>query len=58
MDILDPKLLRRLEIFVGRLVGQLVALGFAAPFGGVELDALELVLLGKGVQIFQLKPFL
>ena len=53
VDILDAELLRRLEILVGRLVGQLVALGFATPFRGVELDALELVLLRQGMQIFQ-----
>jgi len=40
VDILDTKLLRRLEIFVGRLVGQLIALGFATPFRGVEFDSL------------------
>src|SRR3977135_3108696 len=53
MNILDPELLRGLEIFVGRLVGQLVALGFATPFGRVELDALELVLFRQRMQIFQ-----
>src|SRR6266446_9324414 len=53
MDILDPELLRRFEIFVGRLVGQLVPFGFTAPFRGVELDALELVLLRQRMQILQ-----
>src|SRR6202171_6291236 len=53
MDILDTKLLRRLEIFVRRLVAQLIALGFATPFRRVEFDALELVLFRQGMQIFQ-----
>src|SRR3984957_9614887 len=53
MDILDPKLLGRLEIFVGRLVGELISLGFATPFRGVEFDALDLVFFRQGMQIFQ-----
>src|SRR6476659_6597154 len=53
MDILDTKLLRRLEILVGRLVAQLIALGFATPFRRIELDALELVLLRQGMQFFK-----
>src|ERR1700726_3694805 len=52
MDILDPKLLCRLEIFVGCLVGELISLGFATPFRSVEFDALDLVLFRQGMQIF------
>ncbi len=53
MDVLDAEFLRGFEILVRRLVGELVALGFATPFGGVELDTLQLVLLRQGMQVFQ-----
>ncbi len=52
VDVLDPELLRRLEILVGRLVGELVALRLATPFGGVKLDTLQLVLLGERMKVF------
>ena len=53
MDVLDAELPRRFEKGIGFLVCQFVALRLAFPFGGVELDAFELVLFRRRMQRFK-----
>jgi hypothetical protein len=53
VDVADAELLALLQVPVAPRVGELVALGVAAPLGRVELDALELPALGERLQLVQ-----
>ena len=46
VDVLDAELAAGLQVAVGPRVVELLAAGLPVPFGGVELDALEVELLG------------
>ena len=53
MDVLDAELLRFLEVPLSPVVAELVALARPVPFGGIELDALELILGRQFAQRFK-----
>jgi hypothetical protein len=53
VDVLDAQFAANLEVAVRPRVVELVTAGIPVPFGGVELDALQVVLLGVRPQLLQ-----
>lgn len=53
VDVADAELAAGLEVPVGPRIVELPAAGFPVPFGGVELDALQVVFLGVEAQLIE-----